>query len=291
MSVIDTHLHLWDLGRRTDDPGAYPWLGPQHGDLFRDHLPAEARQVLDQAGVDRAVLVQAEDSLAETDLMLDWAERHDWIAGVVGWLPLRDPDATRAALARYHSRPLVGVRHLVHDDPDAGFLDEVDDALRLVAAAGLPLDVPDAWPRHLAQLTRVAERHPDLTVVVDHLAKPPRAGAPDELDAWAEALAGAAARPNVVAKVSGLQCPTTTLQSAPLTTEALRPVLDLALDLFGADRLLYGGDWPMTTLDAGGYLPHWRAIRGWIDTLPPTEAEAILAGTARRVYSLGADLP
>jgi L-fuconolactonase len=292
MTVIDTHLHLWDLGRRTADPGAYPWLTADWDGLHRDHLPAEARTVLDAAGVDQVVLVQAEDSTAETDLLLDWADQHPWIVGVVGWLPLRDPDATAAELARLAGRRLVGVRHLVHDDADAGFLDrdEVRASLALVADVGLPLDVPDAWPRHLDQLTGLAADLPDLTVVVDHLAKPPRAVADAEqsMRAWQHSLARAAALANVVAKVSGLQAAGSHSGTrAPLTTDDLTPVLDTALHLFGSHRLMYGSDWPMTTRWDGGYQPHLQAIRGWADTLSSTQQDDLWHGTASRVYRLG----
>lgn len=281
--VIDAHLHLWDLGRRTTDGHAYPWLTPALGDLHRSHLPEEARRVLDGMGTDSAILVQAEDSLAETDLLLDWAEQHDWILGVVGWLPLRDPDATATALDEFAGRPLVGVRHLVHDDPDAGFIDDptVRESLSIVAEAGLPLDVPDAWPRHLGQLTGLAADLPELVVVVDHLAKPPRADGRKAMTAWAHALAAAASLPNVVAKVSGLQC-----AGAPLTTEALSGVLDLALALFGADRLMYGSDWPMTTLHEDGPARHWAAISGWTAQLSATDRRAVLAGTAARIHRI-----
>ena len=287
-SVIDAHLHLWDLDRRVSTPttGAkkpYPWLTPALGDLHRSHLPQEARGVLDDMGGHRAIIVQAEDSPAETDLLLDWAEQHDWILGVVGWLPLRDPAATAQALDDLAGRPLVGVRHLVHDDPDAGFLDDpnVRESLSIVAECGLPLDVPDAWPRHLEQLTVLALDLPDLVVVVDHLAKPPRAQGRDAMAAWAQGLAAAATLPNVVAKVSGLQC-----AGAPLTTEALSGVLDLALALFGADRLMYGSDWPMTTLHEQGPAHHWAAIRGWLDGRDPGEQRAVLSATAARTYRL-----
>ncbi|WP_022910290.1 amidohydrolase family protein [Aestuariimicrobium kwangyangense] len=292
MRVVDSHLHLWDLGRRTTDPHAYPWLTPDWADLHRDHLPDEARTVLDAAGVDQVVLVQAEDSTAETDLLLEWADQHPWIVGVVGWLPLLDPAATAEELARLAHRPLVGVRHLVHDDPDAEFLDhdQVRASLSLVAAAGLPLDVPDAWPRHLDQLTRLASDLPALTVVVDHLAKPPRsvADARRAMASWQEFLATAAALPNVVAKVSGLQAAGASPGTrAPLTTDDLTPVLDTALELFGSNRLMYGSDWPMTTRFDGGYAPHLEAIRGWAGTLSSAQQDDLWHATACRVYRLG----
>jgi L-fuconolactonase len=154
----------------------------------------------------------------------------------------------------------------------------VRESLRAVAAHGLAFDVPDAWPRHLGATADLARELPTLTLVVDHLGKPPR-GTPD-LPAWEKALRAVAASPNAVAKVSGLQT-----AGQPFTVDALRPVLDVALDAFGADRLMYGGDWPMT-VPAGGYRPHFDVVSRLLGELSPDEQTAIMSGTARRVYRL-----
>ena len=227
------------------------------------------------------VLVQAEDSEADTELMLAAAEKWDFVAGVVGWVQLDDPDTAAAQLSRYGEQPAFrGVRHLVHDDPRDDFLEltGVRRSLALLSERGLPFDVPDAWPRHLTRLPELADALPDLVLVVDHLGKPPRGSV--ELDAWESALRSVAERPNTVAKLSGLQQP-----GQPFTTEALHPVWDVALDCFGPSRLMYGGDWPMTVPD-GGYLAHWQPVRALIEELSPDEQAEILSGTATRTYGL-----
>jgi len=271
--IIDTHLHVWDLDR-----GGYAWLGPQHGELYRSFGPDEAAAELAAAGVDLAVLVQAEDSVRDTAYLLEVAGKCDVVAGVVGWVQLDDPTIAEAQLAEYGDA-LVGVRHLVHDDPRDDFLalPEVRRSLALLAERGLPFDVPDAWPRHLAATAELTDALPGLTVVVDHLGKPPRGG---DLHPWAEALRAVAARPNTVAKLSGLQQP-----GQPFTAAALRPVVEIALEAFGADRLMYGGDWPMT-VPAGGYAAHWDVIGDLVDELTEAERAAVLQGTATRVYAL-----
>lgn len=274
--IVDSHLHLWDLSS-----GGYGWLGPQHGGLFRSFSAAEAEQTLAAAGVDRAVLVQAEDSVRDTRFLLDTADRHSFVAGVVGWLRLDRPDEAAAQLDDYGRHPRFrGVRHLVHDDPRDDYLDlpEVRRSLRLLAERGLPFDVPDAWPRHLDAVTRLAADLPELTVVVDHLGKPPRGR--DDYAAWAAALRAVAERPNTVAKLSGLQMP-----GQPCTAAALRPVWDLALAAFGPDRLMYGGDWPMT-VPYGGYPVAWQATQDLVAGLSPAEREKVLTGTAVSVYGL-----
>jgi len=274
--VVDSHLHVWDLER-----SAYAWLGPGHGELYRSFTPGEAEDVLRTAGISAAVLVQAEDSTTDTELMLEAAENSDVIAGVVGWVRLDDPDTALEQLSRYDDESAFrGVRHLVHDDPRGDFLEleEVRRSLGLLAERGLPFDVPDAWPRHLARLPDLAEAVPELVLVIDHLGKPPLGSA--ALEDWAAALRSVAARSNTVAKVSGLQVP-----GRPFTSAELRPVWEVALDCFGPSRLMYGGDWPMT-VPQGGYQAHWLPVRALVDELSIDEQAQILSGTAIRTYRL-----
>ncbi|WP_433286170.1 amidohydrolase family protein [Pseudonocardia sp. CA-142604] len=280
MTVIDAHLHLWDLQR-----SAYEWITPELGPLHTTVTAERAHAELRGAGVDRAVLVQAEDSEVDTEFMLEVAAAHSWVAGVVGWLKLDDPAAAERQLDRWSADPaFVGVRHLVHDDPRDDFLalPTVRASLSLLAARGLPFDVPDAWPRHLAATAELAAALPELTVVLDHLGKPPH-GRP-EFAEWRSVLADVAARPNTVAKVSGLQ-----VRGMPFTADVLRPAWDAALELFGPDRLIWGSDWPMTLLTAG-YAGTWEVLSALVGELTPDEQQAVLAGTACRVYRLGSVL-
>lgn len=276
LPVVDSHLHVWDLA-----VNRYPWLGPQHGELYATFTPEQARAALLDCGVGSAVLVQAEDSVAETDHLLAVADAHDWVAGVVGWLPLDDPAATAAGLQQRTGQPRFrGVRHLVHDDPRAEFLDlaPVRESLRQVAAAGFPLDVPDAWPRHLSQVARLAEELSELVVVVDHLAKPPRGG--PGFAEWRAVLRQVAAAPATVAKVSGLR-----VAGEPWSVAAVRPAWEAALEAFGPDRLMYGSDWPMTVPE-GGYRPTYEVLAALVGELSVDEQRAVLGGTAQRVYRL-----
>jgi L-fuconolactonase len=273
---IDAHLHLWDL-----DVSDYTWLGPQFGQLYASWSPAQAATELAAAGMAGAVLVQAEDSRVDTRFMLDVASAHPWVLGVVGWVQLDDTHAAAQDLDEWQRHPaFCGVRHLLNDDPRADFLDlpAVRASLTELAVRGLPFDVHDAWPRHLGQAERLAGDLPELTLVIDHLAKPPIGLA--DFDAWRESLARVARHPNTVAKVSALRRP-----AAPFTADALQEVWHTALDQFGPDRLMYGGDWPMT-VPAGGYQPTWQVMSGLIAELSPSEQAAILVGTASRVYRI-----
>jgi len=274
--TVDAHMHIWDLGRSD-----YAWLTPEHGPVYATFTPEQAHAELGDAGVERAVLVQAEDSERDTDLMLDAARGHPWIAGVVGWVQLDDPAVAARQLERWREEPrLSGVRHLVHDDPRDDFLalEPVRRSLSLLADRGIPFDVPDAWPRHLAATADLAGAIDDLRVVVDHLGKPPFGGA--DWDDWRATLADVAARPNAVAKVSGLQVP-----GRPFTADAVRPAWEVALELFGPGRLMWGSDWPLTVL-VGGYLHGWQVMSALIGELSADEQEQIRSGTAATIYAL-----
>lgn len=279
--VTDAHLHLWDLAA-----SRYAWLAGAPEALRRTVDIDDVREGLEELDVTRVVLVQADDTDEDTAHLQTTArdiEEHAQRTGtgiaradVVGWLPLADPDAVRDALADpRRTDHLVGVRHLVHDEPDPGFLDlpEVATSLEQLAEAGLPLDVPDAFERHMAQVMHVAQRHPGLTVVLDHLGKPPL-GDLEAMPRWKVQLAEIAACPNVVAKVSGL---------ATSGNGDFAAAADLALSLFGADRLMIGSDWPIapTALDLdSGFAPVLAHVRTW----DQDAVRAVSRETAARVY-------
>ena len=237
-------------------------------------------------GVGATVLVQAADNLEDTANMLRVARAQPQVAGVVAWVPLDDPGAAARLLDGWHrdAEPVVGVRHLVHREADPDWLlrPEVQDGLAVLAERGLTFDVCAETAPLLRHLPTLAERHPALSLVVDHLGKPPiraRAWQP-----WADLLAAAAKAPNVTAKVSGLN---TAADPAQWSSADFQPYVDHALEVFGPHRLMYGGDWPFALLAADSYTQVWAGIRDCLDGLDPAALWSVLGGTARRVYSLG----
>jgi L-fuconolactonase len=255
--IVDSHVHLWDLGR-----SPYPWMTGAFGAIGHTFEPAELEVELQAAGVHRAILVQADNSRADTELMLELAAAHGWIAAVVGWTDLERPGALRLD-------GLAGVRDLVHSMRDPGWLlrPRVLESLRMLAERDLVFELPDSYPGFLRLVPELAEAAPGLTIVVDHLGKPP----PDDLAPWAAQLRAAAEPPSVVAKVSGLW-----------HLDDARPAFEVALDAFGPDRLMYGSDWPVANL-GGGYGRVWEQTLALVDE---TNRDAILGGTAWRVYGL-----
>lgn len=271
--IVDAHQHFWNL-----ETGDYSWPTPDLPALYRTFGPEDLAPELAAAGVDRTVVVQADDSFWETDAMLAHAEAHDFIAGVVGWVPLDRPDEAARALDRYRRHPkFVGVRHLIHTEPDPDWLvrDSVLEGLGLLAEAGVPFDVVSLLPRHLEHVVTIAERHPSLQVVVDHLSKPRIAAG--ELEPWAAGLRAAAELPNVHAKVSGL---VTEADHEHWTVEDLRPYVEHAVEVFGADRLMFGSDWPVLLLAAD----YQTVFTVYSALLGATDRGKVLGGNAARFY-------
>ena len=273
--AIDAHHHLWDL-----ETGEYDWPTAAEAAIHRSFMPDDLAPELGPAGIDATVIVQATDSLADTDAMIGAAEHHPWIAGVVGWVPLADRGAAERALGARRGW-IRGIRHLIHweRDPDWLLRSEVQPGLDLLAAEGLPFDVVAVFPDHLPLVPQVAAAHPDLVLVIDHLAKPPFRA--DGWDAWVDALQRAAQQPRVFAKVSGLD----TAAGPGWTVPELRPAWDIALEAFGPERLLFGSDWPVCRL-VSTYGQVVSAAREFVSELSPSEQERVLGGTARAVYGL-----
>ncbi len=278
--IVDSHQHFWDL-----EAVEYPWLVPDYGPIYRTFEPAELEPQLAAAGVDKTVLVQAANSFADTDSMLRHGERYDWIGAVVGWVPLEDAAATSAALDRYLRNPLFkGVRHLNHEEADPDWLvrPAVIDGLKVLEERGVPLDVVAVYPLHLGHVPALAEACPGLPIVIDHLAKPPIARG--DYGGWKEGLRAAAEHPNVHAKISGLN---TAAEWQTWTASDLVESMGFALEVFGAERLMFGSDWPVAIL-AGDYAKVWRETNAALDELgvEGSERAAVLGRTATRFYSI-----
>ncbi len=273
---IDAHHHLWDI-----DSGGYDWPTPDDGSIYRTFTATDLAPLLIEGAIEGTVIVQTVNTLADTDSMLAVAATQPWVRGVVGWVPLDDPVETVSALDERADRALRGVRHLIHREPDPDWLlrPTVAAGLREVASRGLAFDVVAVFPDHLRHVPALADAVPDLTLVIDHLAKPPYR-APG-WESWRDQVSAAARRPNVVAKISGL----TTAAGPRWTPEELWPALEVALEAFGADRLLFGSDWPVCLL-ASSYAAHLEALEALIGALAADERAAIMGGTAAQVYRL-----
>jgi L-fuconolactonase len=220
----------------------------------------------------------------ETEECLDLSKEIDFVRGVVGWLPLADPDATSRAIERLKARDgkLVGVRHLISNEPDPRWLlqDGVLESLKLLAAAKL---VFDAIPINTAQfesVLEVARRLPELKIVINHLGRPPL---PEQgWEPWATLIARAAEYRNTSMKLSiGLDI----IMRWRWSTDAVRRYSDHVLDLFSPDRVMAASNWPVILLGAS-YAETWSGLTDLVAELSPDERRAVLGATAKRIYGL-----
>ncbi|MCK6442643.1 amidohydrolase family protein [Elstera cyanobacteriorum] len=270
---IDAHHHIWQLAR-----GDYGWLKPDLTPLYRDFGMAEVTPFLTRFGIEKVILVQAAPTEAETHYLLSVADADPRVAGVVGWTEFSAPDAPARIAALAAHPKLVGLRPMVQDIADDDWLLRADliPAFDATIEHGLVYDAL-VLPRHLSRLLTVVERHPDLTVVIDHLAKPFIADG--QMEPWRADMRRLAAHPKVHCKLSGM----ITEARAGWRVDDLRPYVETALDLFGPDRLIWGSDWPVADL-AGGYAAWAQATEDLLAPLTSTEKAAIQGGTAARVY-------
>ena len=277
--IIDAHQHVWDPSR-----AEYSWLTPELTPIDRTMTFDELKPSLVRAGVDATVLVQSADNDEDTALMLEVAAVNPEIVAVVAYVPLDQPAAVASHLARFRGNSLiVGVRNLIHNIPDPEWLlrSDVDEGLGQIENAGLSFDLVSVLPEHLALVPTLVERHPGLRIVIDHLSKPPIGL--ERREPWWSLLERAAEKLTVFAKVSGLY--SVVGDSGAWTTDAIRPYLHRALECFGSERLMYGGDWPISVL-SGGYDRVWDGLIELLDELPERDRTHILGTTAREFYRI-----
>lgn len=279
--ILDTHLHVWEAGAPwmswLDDRPT--WWQP----VRRDFTFPQLRNELDAADVAELILVQAGSDLRETSQLLSLAAVEPSVRGVIGWATLSSPADTTRALDALATGPgaelLVGIRNNHHWQPDGDILADpkVVGSCRVVAEQGLTLDLHVADDTELPLAVQLAERVPELTVVVDHLGKP-RLDNPDAFSGWAASMRRLASLPNVYVKYSGWA----TFMRRTLAAD-VRPYINLVLDEFGSNRVMYGGNWPVA-LVAGSYIDTLRATLDAVAGRTSDELADILHRTAKVCY-------
>ncbi len=273
--MIDAHHHLWRVGRN-----GFEWppaaLAPIHQDFEIEAFKA----VAEPTSVRGAVLVQSQPADADTDYLLALAKDEPMILGVVGWADLAAPEACARIQALAAAPKLKGLRPMLQAlAPDDWILSVARaEAVRTMARHRLAFDAL-VTSRHLGSLAVFARRHPDLTIIIDHGAKPDIAGG--GLDPWRAAVSTLAGLPNVWCKLSGL----VTEAGEDRSDRALAPYVDHLIAAFGAGRLIWGSDWPVLNLagDYAGWLAQARALTA---RLGPEAQAAIFEGNARLAYDL-----
>ncbi len=270
---MDAHQHFWQYEAREFD-----WIDDAMSMIRRHFLPSDLEPLLQANAIDASIVVQARQSIEETDWLLAQAETHPWIAGVVGWLPLTSPSLS-TLLDRYSRKPkLRGLRHVLQAEAEEYFEDaNFHRGLDLLRSYGLVYDLLIV-ERQMSAALRLVDRHPDQIIVVDHLAKPRIAA--QELQPWATHLHQLARREHVVCKLSGL---VTEADYQQWTVAQLKPFVEVALDAFGPSRLLFGSDWPVCTV-ACGYSRWCEIAEEMLCACTTAERDAIFGLNAQRVY-------
>lgn len=274
---IDSHHHFWNYS-----PEQYGWISRDMEILRRDFTPADLQQVIEAAGVEGVVSVQARQSVEETQWLLELASQHDFIRGVVGWLPLM-AKGVRSDIERLSLfSELKGVRHVVQDEPDDAFLlgSDFNRGVALLKEFDLVYDIL-IFAKHLPNTLEFVDRHPEQRFVLDHIAKPTiRSGEFDQR--WATDLKELAKRPQVTCKFSAL---VTEVRDSLWSVDLLRPYWDTALEAFGTPRLMFGSDWPVCLLRSD-YTRWVAAVEALSAGLSPGEQRDLWSQTAIRTYRL-----
>ena len=278
MKRIDSHHHFWKYSVEQ-----YPWIADSMAVLRRDflheHLLAETRST----HIDGVVSVQARQSIDETTWLLSLAAQHDWILGVVGWLPLASPDVQQT-MARFHNeKKLRALRHVVQDEKDDGFLarPEFNRGVQAMKEFGWTYDLL-IYGRQLPFAIPFVDQHPEQIFVLDHIAKPTIQSSSHD-KSWDRDLKELAKRPNVFCKFSGV---VTEVRDEQWSLTQIQPYWDTALGAFGSERLMFGTDWPVCLLKSS-YADWVAAVSMLASKLSDREQANFWSANAVRVYRLG----
>lgn len=276
MIRLDAHQHFWKYS-----PEDYGWITGSMESIRRDFLFPDLEPLLNAQGFHGSIAVQARQSLAETRWLLAMAADHPRIKGVVGWVDLCSLDV-RAELEELASNPqLVGVRHVLQDEPDDAFMlrPEFRRGIAQLEPFGLVYDIL-IYPRHLPLALKLVREFPRQQFVLDHLAKP--AIAEGLLEPWASDLRALAGCPNVACKLSGM---VTEARWHGWSAQDFAPYLEVALEAFGPDRLMIGSDWPVCLL-SGSYEASIGIVRDFAARLSQAEQDSVFGGGCARAYGI-----
>lgn len=280
--IVDTHLHIWQRAR-----SGYVWLNRAPAMLQNNYSLDQLETERMHAGIHMGVLVQADNTIEDTYLMLEAANRLDWIKGVVGWLPLMDPDKTAQLLDSFVAKKkwFKAVRHLIHNEPDENWLlqPQVLESLQLIAARKLPFDLVGVSVEHIKTALKVAEKVPDLRLVFDHLNQPP-IKKHEYFGQWGIWMKEAAKYPGFYSKISGLGAPAGKLF---FCKKHLKPYIEFIINEFGSQRCFCGSDWPLSLITKN-YQGTWEVYKQVLHEIlgNSTELRSVLGNNAIEFYKL-----
>ncbi len=274
--IIDSHQHFWQY-----EPVKHSWIDDEMAVIRRDFLPSDLQKVYQENGVDGCVAVQADQTLAETDFLIDLASKNDFIKGIVGWVDLRS-DAVEADLEKYsHHQKVKGFRHVVQGEADHNFLLRPNflNGISALEKHNFTYDIL-IFPHQLGATLEFVKKFPNIKFVIDHIAKPYIKDG--FFDGWANQMKAIAKHKNVYCKVSGM---ITEADYKTWTQAQLHPYLDLVFNAFGTNRILFGSDWPVC-LVAGNYQQVKNIVTNYIANFSADEKANIMGLNAIKFYNL-----
>ena len=274
--TIDSHQHFWNY-----DSVNHAWIDESMSVIRKDFLPEDLKKVYAGNSIDGCVAVQADQTLVETDFLIDLAANNDFIKGIVGWVDLRGNDI-EAVLEKYSQfNKIKGFRHIVQGEPDHNFLLRPNfvNGISKLEPYDFAYDIL-VFPHQLGTVLEFARKFPKQKFVIDHMAKPYIKDG--FYDGWATLMFEIGKLNNVYCKLSGM---VTEADFKTWTPKQIHPYMDLVLNAFGANKVMYGSDWPVC-LVAGNYMEVKGLVTNFIENLSHTEQEAIMGGNAVEFYNL-----
>lgn len=272
--MIDSHQHFWSLGRSD-----YGWLTADMPELYRDYFPEHLLPLLNDNGVDGTVLVQAAPTEQETRYLLDIAQSTPWVKGVIGWLPM-DSKQFDLKLTELENSDLKGIRPMLQDidDPDWIIKPELDVSFDQIEESGLVFEALIRSPQWQSLLRRLI-KHPDLKIVIDHAAKPDIQNG--TLAQWRDYIKALSEETPAMCKLSGLWGEA----GKALSLSDMRPWFDILFEYFGAERIIWGSDWPV--LNQVGHYRSWlNQCKSYCSQLTDRERQNVFSDNAIRIYKL-----
>ena len=275
---IDAHQHYWD-----PDILHYFWMPPEPGLLRRKYLPEDLEPIYQRNNFDGSIVVQAAQVPEEADWLLGLADKHSSILGVVAWADLTRPAELGHTLDRLQKNPkFKGLRHLIQDEADAqwGLQASVIESLQMLAARDVQYEFVVRLPQ-LPNVEPMLEKVPGLRAVVDHIGKPRIADG--SVDGWAEHMQRLALFPDLYVKLSGM---VTEASPYAWTVDQLRPYARSVYDWWGADRVMFGSDWPVCLMAAKSWKEVLAALTQALGPLPDGAHAKLMGENAARYYKI-----
>ncbi len=272
---VDSHQHFWKLSR-----GDYSWMTPDMKELYKDFSPEDLEPLIKEKNITQTVIVQAADTIAETEFTLSLASKYDFIAGVVGWVDL-DSDKAKDDIDKLcESNFLKGFRPMIHDIKDDEWMlkNNLSENLKYINNKNLTFDAL-VRPNHLKHLIKFVKKYDFLPIVIDHIAKPVIINS--EIDEWKKDMTELSKANNVYCKFSGIL----TEVGKDYNKHQLDPYIDFILNLFGSEKLMWGSDWPVLTM-ADSYLNWFDLAMDYCSSFSEDEKIKIFALNAKNFYNL-----